>query len=123
MRRTGALTLALTILLAIFPGCGEEETEEVITGVEVRFTGCLTVGVQLFINDKYKGTASTEEPMFISLSAGTHELFGRTTGYLIEGDIYGCWEEEFSVTDGNITVLTLTCDGAECTLPEPPTDP
>ena len=112
MRRIGALIFTLLMILTSNIGCEDTSQEVQPTGVELRFSNCLTFGVWVFVDDDYKGTASSEEPKFYSVLSGSHTLYARSNGK-IEGVDY-CWTIDFSVSDGNTTLVQLSCIGAEC---------
>ncbi|MDD3643524.1 MAG: hypothetical protein PHQ19_08700 [Candidatus Krumholzibacteria bacterium] len=112
MKRAAALVLLAVLLAAVSTGCGEDSTEVTRTGFEMRFTDCLTFGVHIFVNDTYQGTCSSEEPKFYPVGAGTYTLFARSNANL--GQTYFCWSTDLTVSDGNVTVVTLSCEGAEC---------
>lgn len=112
MKRIGVISIILILLFII--SCGEEEEGPKRTGVEIRFQNCLTFGVWVFIDGSFKGTYSSDEPFIIDLPAGSHELEARSN-YVITGeDIYFCWQQSFSVSDGKITRIVLDCDGHTC---------
>lgn len=112
MKRAAALLLLSFMIASLSSGCGEDSTEVAQTGIEMRFTQCLVFGVHIFVNDTYQGTCSSEEPKFYPLGPGTYTLYARSNANL--GETYFCWSTEISVSDGNTTVVTLSCDGAEC---------
>jgi hypothetical protein len=113
MKRAAALILVSVLLIAVWTGCEEDSTEAIPTGIEMQFTDCLVFGVHIFIDDTYQGTCSSEEPKFYPLGAGTYALYARSNANL--GDTYFCWSTDVTVSDGNTTVVTLSCDDAECT--------
>ncbi len=112
MRRIGALVMILMLTSIIAAGCEDDSNDTQMTGLELRFSDCLTFGIWVFIDGEYQGMASSEEPKVFSLGAGTYEFYARSNAKL--GDTYFCWNESVSVSDGNITILRLSCDGAEC---------
>ena len=116
MRQLGAVIFILALMPVLLAGCSDDTQEVVPTGIQLNFTDCLTFGVWVHVDDEYMGMASSEEPAFITLAPGTYELYLRGNAYL--GEIYFCWTEEISVSDGNTTVLYFSCDGAECEDPD-----
>ncbi len=112
MRRAGVIAISLMILTAFISGCKEDTVTVADTGFELRFTDCLVSGVWVFIDGEYQDLASTEQPQFFPLPAGTYTYYMRTNAYL--DDVFGCWSGDVRVKDGEMTILTLSCDGAEC---------
>lgn len=112
MKRAAALLILSAMLAAISTGCEEDTTDVSRTGLEMRFADCLTFGVHIFVNDTYQGTCSSEEPRFYPLAPGSYDLYARSNANL--GGTFYCWNTEISVSDGNITIVRLSCDGAEC---------
>ena len=112
MRQLGAAIVILALMPVLLVGCSDDTQEVAPTGIQLNFTDCLTFGVWVFVEGEYQGMASSEEPAFFSLAPGTYELYMRSNAYY--GDIYVCWTDQISVSEGNTTVLTYSCDGAEC---------
>ncbi len=112
MRQLGAVIFILALMPVLLAGCSDDTEEVTPTGIELNFTECLTFGVWVFVEGEYQGMASSEEPAFFALAPGTYELYLRGNAKL--GDIYFCWTDEISISDGNTTVLSYSCDGAEC---------
>jgi hypothetical protein len=112
MKRVSALLLMSLVLVSFSTGCKDDSANATPTGFEMQFADCLVFGVHIFINDTYQGTCSSEEPKFYPLGAGTYTLFARSNANL--GETYFCWTQDITVSDGNTTVVTLSCDGAEC---------
>lgn len=115
MRRVSGLviTIAMMMLLVPLTGCEEDAQEAGDTGLFLVFEDCLVFGVWVFIDGEYQDMASSEEPHFFPLPAGTYELYARSNATL--GEICFCWTEAVTVNDGSTTYDTLTCVGAECT--------
>lgn len=112
MKRLVALMVLPVILAAVSTGCEEDSADLNPTGLELRFADCLVFGVHIFVNDTYQGTCSSEEPRFYSIGPGDYTLYARSNANL--GETYFCWTMDISISDGNTTVVTLSCDGAEC---------
>ena len=112
MRQLGAVIVILALMPVLLVGCSDDTQEVTPTGIQLIFTDCLTFGVWVFVEGEYQGMASSEEPAFFALAPGTYELYMRSNANL-EG-IYVCWTDQISVSEGNTTVLTYSCDGAEC---------
>ncbi|MBN1884999.1 MAG: hypothetical protein JW876_05700 [Candidatus Krumholzibacteriota bacterium] len=110
MKRIGVITALLALSLAIAGGCDDETAGVDQTGINLRFANCLPLGIWVFVDDEYQSFASTEEPQFISVTAGSHTLWARSNAQL--GDEFYSWDIEFSVSDGQITELTLDCTDA-----------
>jgi hypothetical protein len=115
MRQLGAIMCILALMPVLLAGCSDDTQEVSPTGIKIGFTDCLTVGIWVFVNGDYIGMASSEEPTFFELAPGTYELYMRTNAYL--GDIFGCWNDQVSVSEGNTSTLFYSCDGAECQDP------
>ena len=112
MRPLGAVIVILALMLVLFVGCSDDTQEVTLTGIQLNFTDCLTFGVWVFVEDEYQGMASSEEPAFFELAPGSYELYMRSNANL--GEIYACWTDQITVSEGNTTVLTYSCDGAAC---------
>jgi len=112
MRRIGALAIVIMLTSMFAAGCEEDSNEVQQTGIELRFSDCLTFGVWVFVDGEYQGMVSSEEPKFFPLGAGSYELYARSNAKL--GDVYFCWTRQISVSDGNISTISLSCEGAEC---------
>ncbi len=112
MRQLGIVIFILALMPVLLAGCSDDTQKVTPTGIELKFTECLTFGVWVFVDDEFQGMASSEEPAFFALAPGTYELYLRGNAYL--DDTYFCWTDEISVSDGNTTVLYYSCDGAEC---------
>ena len=120
MRQFGATILILALMSVLLAGCSDDTQEVMPTGIRLTFTDCLTFGIWVFVDDDYQGLASSEEPAFFALAPGNYELYMRSNAYVGEVEkVYACWTEQISVTDGNTTSLTFSCDGAECEDPDP----
>ena len=111
MKRAAAPILLSVMLAAVSIGCEEEVTNVNQTGFEMRFEDCYVFGVHIFINDTYQGTASSEEPKFFPVGPGTYSLFARSNAS-IGSTVTFCWSTQISVSDGNTTRVTLSCDDA-----------
>ncbi|MCK4548803.1 MAG: hypothetical protein KAU49_01495 [Candidatus Krumholzibacteria bacterium] len=112
MRQLGAIILILALMPVLLAGCSDDSQEVAPTGISLNFTDCLTFGIWVFIEGEYQGMASSEEPSFFALAPGSYELYMRSNA--MYGDIYVCWTDQITVSDGNTTGLTYSCDGAEC---------
>ncbi len=115
MKRIGAIAVILALTWMISSGC-KDDTEKVCqTGLQLSFSGCLTFGVWVWVDDEYQGIASSEEPYFFELKDGSHDLYVRSNAKLSENSKYFCWSDEFTVKDGSITYVVLNCcASAEC---------
>ena len=112
MRQLGAVILILALMPVLLAGCSDDTQEVTPTGIKLTFTDCLTFGVWVFIEGEYQGLASSEEPTFFALAPGTYELYMRSNANY--GDIYVCWTDQITVSDGVTSNLYYSCDGAEC---------
>ncbi len=117
MRQLGAVICILALMPVLLAGCSDDTQEVTPTGIRLTFTECLTFGVWVFLDGDYQGMVASEEPAFIAVAPGEYELYMRSNANY--GDIYVCWTDEISVSDGNTTVLSYSCDGAECQDPDP----
>ena len=112
MRQLGAVLFILALMPVLLAGWSDDTQEVTPTGIRLNFSECLTFGVWVFVEGEYQGMASSEEQSFFELAPGTYELYLR--GNALLGDIYFCWSDQVTVTDGNTTSLSYSCDGAEC---------
>ena len=113
MRQLGAVLFIIALMPVLLSGCGDDTQEASPTGIRLEFTECLSFGVWVFVEGEYQGMASSEEPAFFELAPGTYELYMRSNALI--GDTYFCWMDQISVSDGNTTELSYSCDGHECT--------
>ncbi len=113
MIRVGACVL-IVFVLSMFFGCDDESTEATQTGVQVGFPGCITFMAVVSIDGNYVGEYSSERSWFIDIPAGNHVLEAHANLVVDVPDTSWCWNESFSVSDGNTTVLNLPCDTAGC---------
>jgi len=112
MRQLGAAIFILVLMSLFLAGCSDDTQDVQPTGIRVSFTDCLTFGIWVFVEGEYQGMVSSEEPGFIELAPGSYELYMRSNAKL--GDVYFCWTDQVSVSDGTTTSLTFSCEGAEC---------
>jgi len=113
MRRAAALVIVFGIFAVVATGCQDDSTVNVSqAGVEVNFSDCLIFAVNVFINESYQGTASTERSKFFALNPGSYRLFARSNASL--ENAFFCWEYNITVKEGETTVVRLSCDDAEC---------
>ena len=105
-------------MLFFVSGCEDSQTVDK-TGFELVTANCVAIGIRVFIDDEPEEIASSEQPHFYPLPAGTYHLFARSNATLSmnEPDPL-CWTREISISDGNVTVVVLDCDDAiECNDP------
>ena len=112
MKQLGAVVLILALIPGLLAGCSDDTQEVNPTGFRLTFTDCLSFGVWVFVEGEYQGMASSDEPAFFELGPGTYELYLRSNASL--GEIYACWTAQISISEGNTTSLTYSCDGAAC---------
>jgi hypothetical protein len=113
MFRVGAFALIALVLSMVF-GCSDETTEATTTGVEIGFPGCITFMAEVFIDGNFVGSYSSERTWVIEVAAGNHTLEAHANLIVHVPDTTWCWSENFSVSDGNVTALSLPCDTAGC---------
>jgi hypothetical protein len=112
MRQLGAVLFILALMSVLLAGCSDDSQEVTPTGIRLTYTECLSFGVWVFVEGEYQGMASSEEPTFFALAPGTYELYMASNARI--GDTYFCWTDQVTITDGNTTSLTYSCDGHEC---------
>ena len=117
MRRIGVLLMISSLLMLLFAsGCEDSQTAEE-TGFELATTNCIVFGIHVQIDGvPLEGMASSEQPYFYPLAAGTYRLFARSnvTLSMSEPDPL-CWTREITISDGNVTTVILDCeDTVEC---------
>lgn len=113
MFRVGAF-ISIALVLSLFFGCNEKTSEAQQTGLEVGFPNCLTFNAQVFVDDNFVGSFSSERAWFIPIAAGSHTIKAQSNLVVVSGETKYCWMESFSVADGQTTYLNLNCDTAEC---------
>ncbi len=111
MKRIGGLILVV-LLFASLLGCSEKSSSVKQTGLNLRFTNCLTCAVWVWIDGDYVATCTVEQANFIEVPPGNHSLFARAN--IVVADSSYCWSRDFSVSDGAVTELVLDCIGARC---------
>lgn len=119
MKRVGVFGLLIVLPLVISYGCGEEPAGADETGVLVEFADCLPFEAYIWINEEPQpGPFSSEEPFFIALSAGSYTIYAESNLKVMETppdpNYYFCWDSNFSVSDGEMTLLRLNCSGVRC---------
>jgi hypothetical protein len=134
MRRIGSCMVVLTAVLMFLLGCEEETTSVNQTGFQIRFAVLelreierivgdqvvidtitidqppLTFGVWVFVDGEYQGLASTDEPKFFELPAGTFDLYARANMRKVSEDTFYSWARRFSVEDGKTTFMSFYTD-------------
>jgi hypothetical protein len=113
MVRIGAfvfMALALVLLL----GCGEKATTTQDMGLEVTFPHCLPFNAEVWIDDNYIGSFTSQRASLIDVAAGSHSIYAQSNLHVQDPDSFFCWTENFSIADGKITYLVLDCYGHGC---------
>jgi hypothetical protein len=116
MKRIGLVFLMTVLALFALFGCKEKGTEAKVTGIELRFRGCLTFEAWVWIDDEYQGSYTSEQPSTIELPSGAHTLYARSNMF-VSGDTMFCWTTDFSVVQDKVVQVYLDCPGNKCTLP------
>ncbi len=111
MTRVGAFAL-LILFVSLVVGCSEKTASVQETGIRLGFSNCLTFAAWVWIDGYYVGTYTSEQPSLIDVTAGGHTLFVR--GNIVVGDSSFCWTQDFSVSEEQVTEVTLDCVGAKC---------
>ncbi len=117
MFRVGAF-ISIALVLSLFFGCSEKTSEAQPTGLEVGFMNCLTFNTQVFIDDNYVGSFSSERSWFIDVAAGNHTLYAKANIVVHATDSTFCWTEDFNVADGQTTRVNLNCSTGGCPASE-----
>jgi len=117
MFRVGAFIL-VALVLSLFFGCSEKTSEAQPTGLELGFMNCITFNAEVFIDNEYVASFSSERAWFIDVAAGTHVLEVHANLVVVAGDTTFCWTESFSVADGRTTYLDLNCNTGGCPASE-----
>ncbi len=106
-------SFAVTILaLFLLLGCGEKTASVAETGLEINFPHCIPFNAQVWIDDEYFGSFTSERPSLLGVAVGSHTFYAKSN--LVVADSFFCWTENFSITDGRITFLALDCYGHGC---------
>jgi hypothetical protein len=113
MFRIGAL-LSIVLILALLVGCSDKTSEAKPTGVEIAFANCVTFNANVFIDDNYIGSFSSERPWFIDVAAGGHSMYVESNLVVVAPNTKFCWTQSFNVTDGATTNILLDCDSGAC---------
>lgn len=109
MNRIGFLLALISFTLLILPGCDEETTAVVKTGMELRCSGCLPFGVYVLVDGEPVGEFSSEEPHFFELPGGNYELYAYSNAKNSSTNLYYCWHRTIAVSEGNVTSVVLLC--------------
>jgi len=109
MNRVGVLLILVSLTLLLFSGCDEETMAVDRTGIEVRCSNCLTFGVYVFIDDDPIGEVSSEETGFFELPSGSYDLYAYSNAESHTTNLYYCWHQTVTVSDGNVTGVVLAC--------------
>ncbi|MBD3179421.1 MAG: hypothetical protein GF417_07315 [Candidatus Latescibacteria bacterium] len=123
MKRWLVITISVMIGLIIW-GCGEDEEGLTVRpyGTEigdgegylvVKTANCLTIGLQVHVDDQYLGLISTDEPALLHIAPGSHDLFIRSNGGIRDSIQYFFWEVEATAAADYIPELFLDCTRAD----------
>lgn len=117
MFRVGAFISIVTIL-SLFLGCSDKTSESQPTGLELGFMNCITFNAQVFIDNSFVGSFSSERAWFIDVPVGSHALYAQANVVVDAGDSTFCWTQNFSVADGATTHIDLNCNTGGCPTDE-----
>lgn len=124
------MKIAFAIILVVFIGltilgCGEEEEEglnvrpygtEIGNGegyLAVRTFKCLTIGLHVYVDGKYIGEISSDEPAMLHISPGTHDIYIRSNGGIKDSIQYFYWNVQATAAADHVPELFLNCLSAE----------
>lgn len=112
MRRAMAMMISAVLMLSVFSaGCEDDSQKASTTGLRIVTDGCIEFGIYIHIDDEPQGMISSQEPANILLPAGTYDLFARNNA-AVGGKEY-CWTGVYTVRDGALTTVTLTCSESQ----------
>jgi hypothetical protein len=123
MKYVFIVLISVFIGLAIW-GCSDDEQ-----GMEVRPYGtelgsgegylvvktmnCLTIGLQVHVDDEYLGIISTDEPALLHIAPGSHDLFIRSNGGIRDSIKYFFWDIDATAAVDYVPEITLDCYSAD----------
>jgi hypothetical protein len=108
MKRISGVALVIAIILALtITGCEDDSQSTEATGFNLVIEDCISFGVYVYIDGEFQDFASTDEPQFFPLPAGTYDIWAY--GNASVGNQYACWTDQVTVSDGGVTRLTLFC--------------
>ncbi|MCK4538104.1 MAG: hypothetical protein KAV42_04840 [Candidatus Krumholzibacteria bacterium] len=108
MKRISGVALVLAIILALtITGCEDDSQSTEATGFELVIEECLSFGVYVYVDGEFQDFASTDEPHFFPLPAGTYDVWAY--GNATIGNQYACWSNQVTVRDTDVVRLTLFC--------------
>jgi len=108
MRRAVLMMMSAVLMLSFFSaGCKDDSQKVSETGLRIITDGCIEFGIYIFIDDELQGMVPSLEPTNILLPAATYELFARTNAAWNGSEL--CWTGQYTVRDGELTTVTLTC--------------
>jgi len=113
MVRIGAFALTVLALFLLL-GCGEKAATVQQTGLELAFPHCLPFNAEVWIDNNYFGSFTSQRPSLLEVAVGSHTLYAKSNLSVHKPDTFFCWTENFSVADGKITYLSLDCYGHGC---------
>lgn len=123
MKRSFLLVIAVLAGLVIW-GCSEDEEgldvrpygTEIGDGegyLAVRTANCLTIGLQVHVDNEYLGLISTDEPALLHIAPGSHDLFIRSNGGIRDSLKYFYWEVQATAAADHVPELLLNCMNAD----------
>jgi hypothetical protein len=108
MKRISGVALVIAIILALtITGCEDDSQSTEATGFNLVIENCHSFGVYVYIDGEFQDFASTDEPHFFPLPAGTYDFWAY--GNASVGNQYACWTDEVIVSDSGAIRLTLFC--------------
>lgn len=123
MKRSWVIMISVFIVLVIW-GCSDEEEGMSVSpyGTELgsgegylvlRTYNCLTIGLQVHVDDEYLGLISTDEPALLHIAPGSHDLFIKSNGGVRDSIRYFFWEVEATAAADHVPELILDCMQAD----------
>ena len=115
MFRVGAF-ISIALVLSLIFGCSDKTSDTQPTGLELAFGDCISFIAYVTIDGDTNAIRgySSERAWFVDVPAGNHVLEAYANLVVVQGDSSFCWAENFSVSEGNVTRVTLLCDTAGC---------
>lgn len=123
MKKFNILLIVIFASLTIFIGCDEEAEEfNAPYAVElgegnaqflIETDSCLTIGLNIFVDDEFMGLISTSEPALVHASEGTHTVYARSNGGILDSLEVFWWTREVEAAVDRAPVLLLNCMDAE----------
>ena len=108
MGRAMAMMISAVLMLSVFSaGCEDDSQKASTTGLRIVTDGCIEFAIHIFIDDEFQDTIPSLQPTNILLPAGTYDLSARSNVAWNGNEL--CWTGRYTVRDGELTTVTLTC--------------